>query len=44
MVRVEEDKAGHQWVTCSGCGLEKFTPGVAPAAFVARKHAQSCTR
>lgn len=43
-VRVQEDGAGHQWVVCSGCGLDKFTPGLSPAKFAARKHADSCTR
>jgi hypothetical protein len=43
-VRVVEDGAGRQWVTCSGCGLDRFAPGVSPAASAARKHARSCTR
>lgn len=43
-VRVEEDKDGHQWVTCSGCRMNKYAAGVSPAKFAARQHAQSCTR
>ncbi|SFF54141.1 hypothetical protein SAMN05216251_11836 [Actinacidiphila alni] len=43
-VRVEEDKHGHQWVTCSGCKLDRLTPGIAPAKFVQRDHAKTCMR
>lgn len=43
-VRVEEDKDGHQWVTCSGCRLNAYAPGVSPAKFAARRHADTCTR
>lgn len=43
-VRVEEDRQGHQWVTCSGCGLNLYSPGVTPSASAARQHARSCSR
>jgi hypothetical protein len=43
-VRVEEDERGGQWVTCSGCKLDKFAAGITPAKFVQRDHAKTCTR
>lgn len=42
-VRVEEDRDGRQWVTCSGCRLDQYAPGVTPNAPVARAHAARCT-
>lgn len=41
-VRVLEDGDGHQWVTCSGCRLDRYTPGVTPSMGEALKHAKSC--
>lgn len=43
-VRVEEDDSGRQWVTCSACRLDAYAPGVSPAKFQARRHADICTR
>lgn len=43
-VQVLEDGDGHQWVTCSGCRLDRYSPGVAPARAEARKHARDCVR
>lgn len=43
-VRIEEDERGGQWVVCTGCRLRKFAPGVAPAKFAQRKHAESCAK
>jgi hypothetical protein len=42
MVRVEEDAQGHQWVVCTGCRRREYAPGVTPAKFAQRKHAESC--
>lgn len=42
-VRVEEDRDGHQWVTCSGCRLDQYAPGVRSNGPVARRHARDCT-
>lgn len=44
VVRVEEDANGRQWVTCSGCRLDEYTPGLSPAKFAARQHADVCVR
>ncbi|MEV8310776.1 hypothetical protein AB0P36_26330 [Streptomyces flavidovirens] len=43
-VWVEEDERGHQWVTCSGCRMDAYAPGVSPAKFQARQHADTCDR
>lgn len=41
-VLVLEDGDGHQWVTCSGCRLDRYAPGVSPARGEARRHAKTC--
>ncbi|QHY95726.1 hypothetical protein SSPS47_11410 [Streptomyces sp. S4.7] len=43
-VRVMKDANGHQWVTCSGCRLDSYAPGVSPARFAARRHAAECIK
>lgn len=42
LARVVADRAGRQWVTCSGCGLDRFAPGVLPNGPLAREHAAHC--
>ncbi|MFI6288498.1 hypothetical protein ACIBCM_27755 [Streptomyces sp. NPDC051018] len=43
-VRVLEDEKGRQWLTCTGCRLDRFAPGVSSAFFRARDHAAECDR
>ncbi|MGK4586013.1 hypothetical protein [Kitasatospora sp. HPMI-4] len=31
IARIEMDRAGHLFVTCSGCGTEVYAAGMAPA-------------
>lgn len=42
VVYVLEDGDGHQWVQCTGCRLDRYTPGISPARATARQHAGSC--
>ncbi len=43
VVKVESDSKGREWLVCSGCGLNKFSPGVTPNQAAVRQHAQTCT-
>lgn len=38
MARLEQDRAGHLYMHCSGCRVEKYHAGMAPALSALSEH------